>query len=180
VSKTLRAVVTRAKGIRKAGDLLVVDLVRAGDDVVGAVAWHIPTGAPVTIAAKATVVAAGGLTRLYRRNSASANMGGDGYALALRAGAPLVDMTRALGERPAGDNAAFDLRRLEWFDLRNMLLVARTVAMSALRRRESRGAHQREDFPGMLPDWRVNQVARLGAEGITLAAVPAVTPAAAQ
>jgi succinate dehydrogenase flavoprotein subunit len=425
VSKTLRAVVTRAKGIRKAGDLLIVDLVRSGDDVVGAVAWHIPTGAPVTIAAKATVVAAGGLTRLYRRNSASANMGGDGYALALRAGAPLVDMefvqffpighlaprligmdpimwdpfryklggrllnsageeftarygvsedgryvvtrdlatyaivkeveagrgsrhggaylsfqhcseaelraafgpvidrlarndidltrmpvevapiahyhmggviadqsmatelpgllvageavgganganrlsgnaitealvfgaragksaaerarrmpaqafrpqaarsaldlvaargdgndintaamiqrlqatmadevgpfrtearlahalatiddmTRALGERPAGDNAAFDLRRLEWFDLRNMLLVARTVAMSALRRRESRGAHQREDFPGMLPDWRVNQVARLGAEGVTLAAVPAVTPAAAQ
>jgi hypothetical protein len=32
----------------------------------------------------------------------------------------------------------------------------------------------------MLPDWRVNQVARLGAEGVTLTAVPAVTPAAAQ
>src|SRR5882757_11131402 len=32
------------------------------------------------------------LLRLYRRNSASANMGGDGYALALRAGAPLIDM----------------------------------------------------------------------------------------
>ena len=50
------------------------------------------SGAPVTIAAKATIVATGGLTRLYRRNSASANMGGDGYALALRAGAPLIDM----------------------------------------------------------------------------------------
>ena len=49
-------------------------------------------GAPVTIAAKATIIATGGLTRLYRRNSASANMGGDGYALALRAGAPLIDM----------------------------------------------------------------------------------------
>jgi succinate dehydrogenase / fumarate reductase flavoprotein subunit/fumarate reductase (CoM/CoB) subunit A len=32
------------------------------------------------------------LTRIYRRNSASANMGGDGYALALAAGAELVDM----------------------------------------------------------------------------------------
>ena len=61
-------------------------------EVTGAVGYHLGTGAPVTIAAKATVLATGGLTRLYRRNSASANMGGDGYALALRAGAPLIDM----------------------------------------------------------------------------------------
>jgi succinate dehydrogenase / fumarate reductase flavoprotein subunit len=87
VSKTLRTVVTRNKRIRKAGDLLIVDLVRVAGEVAGAVALHLPTGAPVTIAAKATIVATGGLTRLYRRNSASANMGGDGYALALRAGA---------------------------------------------------------------------------------------------
>jgi succinate dehydrogenase/fumarate reductase flavoprotein subunit len=429
VSKTLRAVVTRAKAIRKAGDLLIVDLVRADGDVVGAVAWHVATGAPVTIAAKATIIATGGLTRLYRRNSASANMGGDGYALALRAGAPLVDMEfvqffpighlaprligmdpimwdpfryklggrllnkegeefaarygvsedgryvitrdlatyaivkeveagrgtphggaylsfqhcseaelraafgpvidrlarndidltrmpvevapiahyhmggvvadermatelpglfvageavgganganrlsgnaitealvfgaragksaaergkrmpthafraqaarealelvagggedtdsdndintaamiqrlqatmaddvgpfrtagrleralvalkdmdRALGERPVGGEKRFDLRRLEWFDLRNMLLVARTVAMSALARVESRGAHQREDFPGMLPQWRVNQVARLAADGVALTSMPATTEAAAQ
>jgi succinate dehydrogenase/fumarate reductase flavoprotein subunit len=66
--------------------------VQAGGEVTGAVAWHMSSGAPVTIAAKATIVATGGLTRLYRRNSASANMGGDGYALALRAGAPLIDM----------------------------------------------------------------------------------------
>ncbi len=424
VSKTLRGVVTRTKSIRKAGDLLVVDLVRVDGEVAGAAAVHLPTGAPVTIAAKATIIATGGLTRLYRRNSASANMGGDGYALALRAGAPLVDMefvqffpighlaprligmdpimwdpfryklggrlinsegeefaarygvsedgryvitrdlatyaivkeveagrgsphggaylsfrhcseaelrrafgpvidrlarndidlTRmpvevapiahyhmggvkadarmatelpglfaageavgganganrlsgnaitealvfgrragasaagyarragapafrpqaaraalelvgrrtdrndlntaamvqrlqatmaddvgpfrtaakleraldsigemigALGEAPIGDRA-FDLRFLEWFDLRNMLTVARTVAMAALARGESRGAHQREDFPGMLPEWRVNQVARLGAGGLALAAVPAATAAAAQ
>ena len=49
-------------------------------------------GEPVPIAAKATIVATGGLTRLYARNSASINMGGDGYALALRAGAELIDM----------------------------------------------------------------------------------------
>jgi succinate dehydrogenase / fumarate reductase flavoprotein subunit len=426
VSKTLRGVVTRSKGIRKAGDLLIVDLVRHDGEVAGAAALHVPTGAPVTIAAKATIIATGGLTRLYRRNSASANMGGDGYALALRAGAPLTDMefvqffpighlwprligmdpimwdpfryklggrllnsegeeftarygvsedgryvitrdvatyaivkeveagrgsphggaylsfehcseaelraafgpvidrlarnnidltktaievapiahyhmggvvadgrmetqvpgllvageaagganganrlsgnaitealvfgrsagrsaaervkhpraqafrpadardaldliaaepsarddintaamitqlqatmaddvgpfrteaklararaaiadmTAALGERPAGGSGAFDLRRMEWFDLRNMLLVAHIVAAAALARAESRGAHQREDFPGMLPQWRVNQVARLGPGGIALTPVPAVAQAAAQ
>jgi succinate dehydrogenase/fumarate reductase flavoprotein subunit len=92
VSKTLRTVVNRTGGITKAGDLCVAELVKSADEVSGAVSLHVPSGAAVTIAAKATVLATGGLTRLYRRNSASANMGGDGYALALRAGAPLVDM----------------------------------------------------------------------------------------
>ena len=53
---------------------------------------NMETGEAVKIAAKAVILAAGGLTRLYRRNSASVNMGGDSYALALRAGADLVDM----------------------------------------------------------------------------------------
>jgi succinate dehydrogenase / fumarate reductase, flavoprotein subunit len=405
VSKTLRTVVNKTPGIHKAGDLFITDLVRHDGEVVGATALHLDSGAPVTIAAKATIVATGGLTRLYRRNSASANMGGDGYALAMRAGAPLIDMefvqffpighlaprligmdpimwdpfryklggrllnghkeeftsrygsnedgsyvltrdlatyaivkeveagrgsphggaylsfehcaestlraafgpvidrlanngidltrtpvevapiahyhmggiaadtrmeteipgllvageavgganganrlsgnavtealvfgrragksaaeratamkaqpfrpqaakaaidlvaadgnpngansadmiqrlqaimaddvgpfrtrekleravlrigdlARELGEHPFGDGGRFDMRRIDWFDLRNMLLVARVVTQAALRRTESRGAHQREDFPGMLPAWRVNQVAR--------------------
>src|SRR5262249_32315551 len=92
VSKTLRTVANKTGGIRKAGDLCVVDLVRQDDAVVGAVARHLGGAAPVVIAARATMGPPGGLTRLYRRNSASSNMGGDGYALALRAGAPLVDM----------------------------------------------------------------------------------------
>src|SRR6187455_127559 len=92
VSKTLRTVVHKTAGITRKGDLCVVDLLKIDDEVAGAVAWHVESGAPVTIAAKATIVATGGLTRLYRRNSASADMGGDGYALALRAGASLVDM----------------------------------------------------------------------------------------
>src|SRR5499426_1271676 len=92
VSKTLRTAVNKTAGIRKAGDLCVVDLARHDGAVAGAVALHLGSGAPVRISAKATIVATGGLTRLYRRNSASGNMGGDGYALALRAGAPLVDM----------------------------------------------------------------------------------------
>jgi succinate dehydrogenase / fumarate reductase, flavoprotein subunit len=92
VSKTLRTAMARNPSIRKAGDLCIVDLIVADGEITGAVAYHLGTGAPVVIAAKATVLATGGLTRLYRRNSASANMGGDGYALALRAGATLIDM----------------------------------------------------------------------------------------
>src|SRR5262249_56989103 len=78
-----------------------------------------------------------------------------------RALATIDELTDALGERPAGDGRAFDLARLDWLDLRNMLVVARAVASAALARTESRGAHQREDFPGMLDRWPVNQTARL-------------------
>jgi succinate dehydrogenase / fumarate reductase flavoprotein subunit len=92
VSKTLRTAMARNPNIRKAGDLCVVDLIVSDGECTGAVAYHLGTGAPVLIAAKATVLATGGLTRLYARNSASTNMGGDGYALALRAGATLIDM----------------------------------------------------------------------------------------
>jgi len=92
VSRTLRTAVNRIAGVRKAGDLCVVDLVVVDGEVAGAVALHVASGNLVRISAKATIIATGGLTRLYRRNSASTNMGGDGYALALRAGASLIDM----------------------------------------------------------------------------------------
>jgi succinate dehydrogenase / fumarate reductase, flavoprotein subunit len=426
VSKTLRSVVNKTHGIRKAGDLLVTDLIRVDGEIAGAAALHLSSGAPVEIAAKATIIATGGLTRLYRRNSASANMGGDGYALALRAGAPLTDMefvqffpighlaprligmdpimwdpfryklggrllngegeeftsrygsnedghyvltrdlatyaimkevevgrgsphggaylsfehcseralrdafgpvidrlaanhidltktpievapiahyhmggvaaddhmqtevpglfvageavgganganrlsgnaiseafvfgrragrsaarhatrsrirrsrsaaadevlaligrrearrdspntaamvqtlqntmsddvgpfrtrekleralaaiaemTGLLGQYPVGDSGTFDLKLLEWFDLRNMLLVARCVTEAALRRTESRGAHQREDFPGLLREWDVNQLVRLSQGKISLTSIPIAHTAAAQ
>ena len=64
------------------------------------------------------------------------------------------------------------MQRIDWFDLRNMLLVARTVVLAALRRTESRGAHQREDFPGMLPAWHANQVVRLSGGALDIASVP--------
>ena len=92
VSRTLRARLNRMDGVRRVSDLIVSDIVVQDGRAVGAVALHLESGEPVVIAAGATIVATGGLTKLYARNSASANMGGDGYALALRAGAELVDM----------------------------------------------------------------------------------------
>jgi succinate dehydrogenase/fumarate reductase flavoprotein subunit len=92
VSRCLRGQVQRQDNIRRIGDLCVTDLVARDDGVAGAVGFSVSDGRPVSIAASAVVIATGGLTRLYRRNSASANMGGDGYALALRAGCELVDM----------------------------------------------------------------------------------------
>ena len=92
VAATLRRQISRIDAIRRVSNLTVTDLVTVDRAVAGAVALDAASGEPVTIAAPATIIATGGLTRIYRRNSASANMGGDGYALALRAGAQLVDM----------------------------------------------------------------------------------------
>ncbi len=39
-------------------------------------------------------------------------------------------------------------------DLRNIMLIAESVALAALERQESRGGHTRDDFPGMNPEWR--------------------------
>jgi succinate dehydrogenase/fumarate reductase flavoprotein subunit len=70
----------------------------------------------------------------------------------------LEQMQRELGALPAGGSAHYNMVRLDWLDLRNMLLVAQTVVLAAIERKESRGAHQREDYPGMLPKWELNQV----------------------
>ena len=92
VSRTLRTRLIRDEGIRRIGELVVLELLADDGQCSGALALHLPTGELVTIAARSVVLATGGLTRLYARNSASANMGGEGYALALRAGAELLDM----------------------------------------------------------------------------------------
>src|SRR5436190_1268380 len=92
VAAALRRQVARVDAIRRVSNLTVTDLVLADGEVAGAVALDFETGEPVAIAAKAVIVATGGLTRIFSRNSASANMGGDGYTLALTAGAELVDM----------------------------------------------------------------------------------------
>ena len=69
VSKTLRTALHKRERVRRIGDLMILDLVRAGSapdaPVTGAVALDVTTGAAVTIAAKVSIIATGGLTRLY-------------------------------------------------------------------------------------------------------------------
>jgi succinate dehydrogenase/fumarate reductase flavoprotein subunit len=71
------------------------------------------------------------------------------------------ELEQRLSDLPVGGPAAFDLARLDWLDLRNMLLVARAVAAAALARTESRGAHQRDDYTGLSEDWTRNQIVSL-------------------
>ena len=92
VAATLRRRIARVDAIRRVSGLVVTDPVLAGGQLAGAVGFDIDTGRAVTVAAKATVVATGGLTGLYARSSASANMAGEGHAFALAAGAALIDM----------------------------------------------------------------------------------------
>jgi succinate dehydrogenase/fumarate reductase flavoprotein subunit len=77
-----------------------------------------------------------------------------------------------LGDTPPGDGNRFDMQRIDWFDLRNMLLVARVVAEAALARTETRGAQQREDYPRLSPDWACSQTVRLRGACIELSGGP--------
>jgi len=56
------------------------------------------------------------------------------------------------------DETSYNLALQEWFELRAMLATAEAVVRSALARNESRGAHQREDFPDADSNFLKNQV----------------------
>jgi succinate dehydrogenase/fumarate reductase flavoprotein subunit len=85
-----------------------------------------------------------------------------------RAAAALALLRAEIGTMPPGaPGLAHDLARLDWLDLRQMLLVAEAVVVSATARTESRGAHQREDFPLMSPGWERNLALHLPAGATT-------------
>ena len=92
VAATLRRKVSETAAIRRISNLAVVEILVREGRAMGAVALNLADGQWLVIEAKAVILAAGGLTKLYERNSASANMGGEAYALALWAGAELIDM----------------------------------------------------------------------------------------
>ena len=92
VAATLRRKVGEISEIRRISNVTIIEIVTQDGCALGAVGLNVIDGEVVTFQAKAVILAAGGLTKLYARNSASANMGGEAYALALWAGAELLDM----------------------------------------------------------------------------------------
>jgi succinate dehydrogenase/fumarate reductase flavoprotein subunit len=92
VAATLRRKVSEISAIRRISNLAAVEIIVRDGRAIGAVVLDLVDGELIAIHAKAVVLAAGGLTKLFERNSASANMGGEAYALALWAGAELIDM----------------------------------------------------------------------------------------
>ena len=92
VAATLRRKVSEIPAIRRISNLAVVEMLVGDGRALGCLALNLVDGEFISIEAKAVILAAGGLTKLFARNSASANMGGEAYALALWAGAELVDM----------------------------------------------------------------------------------------
>jgi succinate dehydrogenase / fumarate reductase flavoprotein subunit len=74
-------------------EYFAVDLIQAPDGhIQGAVVLSIETGEPLVIHAKTTLLATGGCGQIFRTNTNALINTGDGMAMALRAGIPLMDM----------------------------------------------------------------------------------------
>jgi succinate dehydrogenase / fumarate reductase flavoprotein subunit len=83
---------------------------------------------------------------------------GDKLAIALKR---IQGMRDELPSLCVGSETSFNLDLQDWFELRAMLATAEMVVTAALVRTESRGAHQREDFPDGNPAFEKNQVLEL-------------------
>jgi len=68
----------------------------------------------------------------------------------------------------------FNLDLQDWFELRAMLTTAEAVVTAALARTESRGAHQRLDFPDSDASFVKNQVLQLKNGRLTVGWTPVV------
>src|SRR5262245_13411143 len=61
--------------------------------------------------------------------------------------AEIERVAHALGGVGVGGGRAFNTAWQDWLNASNQVAVARLIAMSAMAREESRGAHYRRDFP---------------------------------
>jgi succinate dehydrogenase / fumarate reductase, flavoprotein subunit len=78
--------------IRVFAETTITELMLDGDQVAGAFGYHRESGELILLEAPAVVLATGGVGRSYKVTSNSWEYTGDGHALALRAGATLINM----------------------------------------------------------------------------------------
>jgi succinate dehydrogenase / fumarate reductase flavoprotein subunit len=81
-----------AAGIEVYMECTITRLITGADGVRGAFGYWRTTGQPIAFAAKAVVLATGGIGKAYEVTSNSWEYSGDGQALAYEAGAELIDM----------------------------------------------------------------------------------------
>lgn len=77
--------------IRMIPGLVLFDLIVEDGAVRGGIGF-LRDGRPCLVRSKAVILAAGGAGAIYRRNDNQRSILGDGYALAFRAGVPLLDL----------------------------------------------------------------------------------------
>ncbi len=82
----------RRLGITIVEHVMITDLLKERDTIVGAAGLELETDTLLIIGAKAVILATGGGGNLYHLTTNPAGITGDGYALAYRAGAQLQDM----------------------------------------------------------------------------------------
>jgi succinate dehydrogenase/fumarate reductase flavoprotein subunit len=71
-----------------------------------------------------------------------------------------------LGTLAVAEPVSHNTSLVEWCELRNGLIAAEAVALAALNRRESRGAHQRVDFPQADDRFRRSQHVALAGDAL--------------
>lgn len=80
------------KNVTLLEDTFITKLLKDNDVITGATAVNLRNGEFFVINAKSTILATGGAMQMYSSTRASLDATGDGYSLAYRAGAELIDM----------------------------------------------------------------------------------------
>lgn len=91
-SQGLRKSIWRDSRITRLKNVMMTRLVKKEGRVIGAVGFYFQKMNPIAIHAGKVILATGGLTEAFERNSASTNMTGDGFLLAAEVGCELYDM----------------------------------------------------------------------------------------
>lgn len=84
--------VLRKRHVQVWEDIMITRLLLADDRIAGAVGYDLAHGSMVLLRAKSVILACGGAGVVYQNTSNPTDVTGDGFALALAAGAALMDM----------------------------------------------------------------------------------------